>query len=306
MGSGRWTSSDWSSYSTSHVAGKTTAEIFTSRKMPEEFDPAKITLRESRDSADNPRSTPILIACDVTGSMGMTADTILRDGINTVASEIYARKPVSDPHIAIGAVGDATCDRAPFQITQFEADIRVADQARQLWLEKGGGSNEGESYALPALFAATKVSADAFEKRGHKGFLFTMGDEPILQTITAEQARRVLGIDAQVDMSAADIMRMAERNWHVFHILLAKEGHARSHLDEVEASWRRVLPQRTVLLDDIDALAETIVSLIQVSAGVSKADVAKSWSVSKALVVASALSSVPAVSGTGRGLQRLG
>ena len=305
MGGGTWTSGDWSSYSSKHIDGKSTAAIFTSRDLLDEFNPAKITMRESRDGADNPAATPIYLACDVTGSMGHTADKILRDGLNTVATEIRTRKPITDPHIGIMAVGDAYFDRAPLQVTQLEASVVLADQAKKLWIERGGGNNMGESYALPALFCATKVSADAWEKRGQKGFLFTMGDEPVLPMVTAEQARRVLGIEAQTDLSAQDIYATAARNWNCFHLILANEGYASRRLDEVERSWREVLPQGTILLDDIDALAETIVSLIQVTAGAQKTDVAASWGGSKALVVANALKSVPAMPGTGRGLQRL-
>ena len=86
------------------------------------------------------------------------------------------------------AIGDAECDRAPLQVTQFEADIRLADQLRELWIEGGGGGNRGESYHLPWAFAAMRTSTDCFERRGRKGYLFTIGDEPILPGISAPQS----------------------------------------------------------------------------------------------------------------------
>lgn len=305
MGNGRWDAGTWASYASSTVSGKSRTEIFTSRQMKEAYDPAKITRRESRDSIDNPQSTPIVLASDVTGSMGMIAEKIMRDGLNTLATEIYNRKPVSDPHVMIMAVGDASCDRAPLQVTQFEADIRVAEQARELWLEGGGGGNRGESYLAAHLFAASKISADAIEKRGRKGYLFTIGDEPVLDGMTKEQIRRVLDIPAERDLTGADIMAMAERNWEVFHVVLANEGYARSRLDEVLASWKPLLPERTILLENVDALAETIVSLIQVTEGARATDVAASWSGSTAVAVANALKGVPAHRNRGGGLQRL-
>ncbi|MEP3667024.1 MAG: hypothetical protein ABJN42_09870, partial [Roseibium sp.] len=164
MGNGRWDANAWSGYAASAVKGKTRTQIFTSSGMQDEFNPAKIDMRESRDSADNPMSTPIMLASDVTGSMGMIAETLIREHLNKLATEIYDRKPVTDPHIMMAAVGDAKTDRAPLQVTQFEADIRVAEQATKLWLEGYGGGNGGESYLLAPLFAATKVSADAIEK----------------------------------------------------------------------------------------------------------------------------------------------
>lgn len=306
MGNGRWDAGTWASYASATVVGKSKTEIFTSRGLKEAYDPAKITVRESRDSADNPLSTPIILASDVTGSMGMIAEKIMRDGLNTLATEIYDRKPVSDPHIMIMAIGDAEYDRAPLQCTQFEADIRVAEQARELWLESGGGGNQGESYSAAHLFAALKTSADAMEKRGRKGYLFTIGDEPVLDGMRKAQIEQFLGIPAERDLSALEILSMAERNWEVFHIVLAKEGYARSRLDQVLATWKPLLPERTILLDDVNALAETVVSLIQVTEGARAADVASSWSGSTAVVVANALKGVAVQAGRTGGLVRLG
>ena len=71
---------------------------------------------------------------DVTGSMGMIADALARKGLGTMVEEILARKPVSDPHIMCMGIGDVLYDRAPLQVTQFEADIRIAEQLEKLWL----------------------------------------------------------------------------------------------------------------------------------------------------------------------------
>lgn len=301
MGSGRWSAGSWASYSASRISGRSRRAIFTSTTMKDAYNPAKIALRESRDSDDNPQSTPIILAGDVTGSMGMVAEQLMRDGLNTLATEIYDRKPVSDPHVMMMAIGDAYCDRAPLQVTQFEADIRVAQQARELWLEGGGGANRGESYMLPHLFAAMKVSADAFEKRGRKGYLFTIGDEPVLDGATKEQITRFLGIPAERDLTAREIMTMAQRNWEVFHIVLVNEGYASVRLEDVLDSWQPLLPERTIQLADVDALAETVVSLIQVTEGARAADVAASWSGSTAMIVSNALKGLPAVPGQGAG-----
>ncbi len=305
MGNGRWNASAWASYSAATVSGRSRGAIFTSVRMQDAYDPAKITLRESRDSDDNPQSTPIILAGDVTGSMGMVAEQLMRDGLNTLATEIYDRKPVADPHVMVMAIGDAYCDRAPLQATQFEADIRVAEQARELWLEGGGGGNGGESYMLAHLFASMKVSADAFEKRGRKGYLFTIGDEPVLDGVTKDQIKRFLGIPAERDLSAQEIMEMAQRNWEVYHIVLVNEGYANVRLADVLNSWRPLLPERTIQLETVDALAETVVSLIEVNEGAHAPDVAASWSGSKAMVVANALKGVPAPAGQSAGLRFL-
>ncbi|GLS22126.1 hypothetical protein GCM10007874_51430 [Labrys miyagiensis] len=113
MGHGRWNPHDWASYAARNTNGRSAAEIFSARGMQPAFDPTRIAMRESRDRRENPISTAIILASDVTGSMGTIAEVMIRSGLDTTMREIYARKPVSDPHVMVMAVGDAECDRAP-------------------------------------------------------------------------------------------------------------------------------------------------------------------------------------------------
>ena len=80
MGYSTWSTRDWATYSTS-TASKPTAAIFTKRDIDSSLDPKGVLVRESRDSDFNPNSTPIIVGCDVTGSMGMIADHLVRKGI---------------------------------------------------------------------------------------------------------------------------------------------------------------------------------------------------------------------------------
>ena len=141
MGSGRWSDSDWKSYTkVNNYASKSIDEIFTKRSISDDLNPFG-KIRESRDSADNPKSTAIVVGLDVTGSMGVVLDAMARKGLNTLVNEIYNRKPVCDPHVMCLGIGDVECDRAPIQATQFEADIRIAEQLEKMFLERGGGGN---------------------------------------------------------------------------------------------------------------------------------------------------------------------
>jgi hypothetical protein len=69
----------------------------------------------------------VILASDVTGSMGMAAEVILRHGLNKVQTHILYTRPITDPHVMVMAVGDTTCDVAGLQVTHFEADIRIAE-----------------------------------------------------------------------------------------------------------------------------------------------------------------------------------
>jgi hypothetical protein len=76
-----------------------------------------------------------------------------------------------------GAIGDATCDRAPLQVGQFESDNRMDDDLSRILLEGGGGGQKTESYELAMYFMARHTAADCYEKRGKRGYLFIIGDE---------------------------------------------------------------------------------------------------------------------------------
>ena len=86
MGGSRWDPGEWDTYAKATVHGKSHTEIFTSRDLKDEYDPAKIDFRESRDSEENPNSTPIIIGSDVTGSMGMIAHQLMHGGASTPSS----------------------------------------------------------------------------------------------------------------------------------------------------------------------------------------------------------------------------
>lgn len=292
MGSTRWDADDWKRVSAA-TAGKRTDDLFTSMGMHPSLNPYG-AVRESRDSPANPASNAIVIGLDVTGSMGMIADAMAREGLGTLVEEILARRPVSDPHVLVCGIGDAYCDQAPLQATQFEADIRIADQLRMIWLEKGGGGNCHEGYHLPWYFAAQRTQIDCFEKRNRKGYLFTVGDEEPPEELLAAQAAAIFGDTLERDLSAAELLTMVSRMYHVFHIVVEEGNYARGNLRGVMDKWSRLLGQRVLRLKDHRRLAEVVVSAIEVNEGRDRDTVARSWSGNTAVVVAHALTSLPA------------
>lgn len=277
MGHGRWSNDDWDTYKTRNTAGKSRQEIFNSASLKDSLNPLKFANRESRNSKDNPKATPIILALDVTGSMGMIAEQLAREGLGALIENILARKPVSDPHIMVMGVGDVACDRAPLQVSQFEADIRVAEQLKQLYLEGGGGGNDSESYTLPWYFAARRTETDS-TAQGRKGLLFTFGDECCPPDLRADQIRRVLGDQIQGPLSTQELLCEVEKKFDVFHVVIEQGSYARGNLAHVYASWEKVLPrERLIGVKDYRSIPEILVSVMQVHAGQSPQSVVASW-----------------------------
>ena len=310
MGASRFSADEWSTFATRSFAGKTRDQVLNTSGMVAANNPAllKNGVRESRDSAANPRSTPIIIAGDVTGSMDELAYLLLKESLPAIALEIYDRRPVTDPHILVAAYGDVECgDRAPFQATQFEAGAtELGTQAMSLYVERGGGGNSSESTHLPWYFAAMHTSSDAWEKRGEKGVLFTYGDEGVPPALTRNQIARVFGTAAERGYTTAELLGMARRSWDVYHLVIMQGNHARHHprvLDE----WRGLLGQHAIPVDDYTRLGEIIVSILEVRQGRDRDTVASSWSGDTSVAVRRALRGLtaPADSGADAGLVAL-
>jgi hypothetical protein len=197
-------------------------------------------MRESRDSDEHPRSTPIAVLFDVTGSM-RNVPRVLQTKLPQLLGLLQRQGYASDPQIMFGAIGDATCDRVPLQVGQFESDNRMDDDLGRIVLEGGGGGQMTESYELAMYFMARHTVTDSWEKRGRRGYLFIIGDELAYPKVKAREVARVIGDDMRQD---------------TYYLLPA--GSHNSGNAKVLDFWRNLLGQNAVVLDDLDAVCETI------------------------------------------------
>jgi hypothetical protein len=219
------------------------------------LDPAGLTVRESRDSAEHPESLAISVLFDVTGSMGgvpRTLQTKLPDLFGLLLRKGYTEHP----QLLFGGVGDATCDQVPLQLGQFESDNRMDEQLGRILLEGGGGGQMTESYELALYAMARHTSLDCWEKRGRRGYLFLIGDELPYGRVKAREVRAVLGDRLTEDIPLPQILTEVKRTFNVFYILPAGASYAGN--PEVLDVWHRLLGQNVIELDDLDAVCETI------------------------------------------------
>ena len=291
MGSGTFTARDWANYASSNINGRSASQIYSASKMSDDFDPKGVT-RESRDSDEHPNSTPIIIGLDVTGSMNNILEEVAKQ-LGDLVTEILDRKPVEDPQIMFNALGDSHYDLYPFQCTQFESDIRIAQQLTQLYFERGGGGNGFESYPLAWYFAANHTSTDSFEKRGKKGFLFTMGDDSYPKELYRDHLKNIFGDDIEKEtMSIDEVLSQVNRKYEVFHLCL-KQGSNMSGAWGCEGTvideWTRLLGERAIPVSDYTKIPQIIVSILERMAGKSVDEIADSWDGSTAVVVREAI-----------------
>jgi hypothetical protein len=258
MGSGLWSTDVYTAAARFRAASGTSAFAYSdggATRVHERLDPRGVTVRESRDSDEHPQSLAIAVLFDVTGSM-RGVPRILQTKLPQLLGLLLRKGYVAHPQILFGAIGDATCDRAPLQIGEFESDNRMDDDLARILLEGGGGGQKTESYELAMYFMARHTSIDCSEKRGKCGYLFLIGDEMAYRRVKASEVRAVIGGERQEGMPVEGIVAELTRTWDTYCIL--PQGASYVGDREVLGFWRGLLGQNVIELADLDAVCETI------------------------------------------------
>ena len=241
-------------------ASKSAGEIFTQnalRMAHESMNPNGVLFREARDSEVHPNTVPIILGLDITGSMGHIPHELIKEGLPKLMGGII-QGGVPDPALLFLGIGDHECDRYPLQVGQFES----GDEELDMWLtrtyiEGGGGGNAGESYLLAWYFAAFHTKTDAFEKRGQKGLLFTVGDEPGLKTLPASAIKEIMG-QGQQTYTHLELLAEAQKRYDVYHISVLHSGQA----IDADVDWKELLGQNCLSIHDHKEIPNVIKKII--------------------------------------------
>ena len=284
MGRGSYTASDWDKLRTTRgiTSAATADNLFRNNRMLDKYNPRFINMRESRDNDEHPHSTPIAIGVDVTGSMGYLSEQIVKNSLNELMKKLYASNVIPDPQLMFGAIGDAKSDMAPLQVTQFESDIRIAEQLMELWIE-GAGGDSPEDYQLLWYFLAKHTDIDCFNKRGKKGFCFTIGDAAFHDSVTGGNIKAIFNDDAKL-YRTSELAKMASEKYELFHI----------DLNAGKMSASKYIPGRVISVSpsEVKYLPEIIIAAIQLISGKNNDDILNGLDFSAKQVVSRAVSTL--------------
>lgn len=268
-------------------------DIFTNNKVGKASHlmlPKGIKFRESRDSDIHPESLSIAVFLDVTGSMGRIPEILVREKLGSLMNTLI-NHGIAHPQILFGAIGDHISDSFPLQVGQFESGTDELDHAlTQVYIEGGGGGQQMESYTLAWLFGARHTSCDCFEKRGQKGFLFTIGDEAAWDTLQADKLKALMGYTEATNLTDRQLLEEVQRSYHVFHIHINQASYRDD--PKILGYWKKLIGERLIILDDYNAIAETIASTVALIHGIALKDVLNSFDVATAGTVSKALAHV--------------
>lgn len=269
MGGGAWTKDSFLSYSTSvgrtlNTAGVVTTaydsaqNMFKSRFISDALNPLNV-IRECVDSDEHPYTIPVILALDVTGSMGKAAMEVAKK-LNTIMTSLYEK--VNDVEFLVMGIGDLAYDDAPIQASQFESDVRIAEQLDKIYFEGGGGGNGYESYTAAWYFGLYHTMLDCW-KRHKKGIIITMGDEPLNPYLPCKSLINVTGDNLEADVDTAELYKAVTDKFEVFHLMVDdKETSLRHHEADARKTFGKYLDGQHLMKVTLDSLASTIVDIV--------------------------------------------
>lgn len=255
--------SDWSFAAADTISGTySTQDMFKAKTLDPMLNPKNV-VRECLDTEEHPNTIPIILALDVTGSMGTAAVEVAKK-LNVIMTKLYDQ--ISDVEFMIMGIGDLAYDQYPIQASQFESDIRIAEQLDKVYFEFGGGGNAFESYTAAWYFGARHTKLDCW-KRGKKGIIITMGDERLNPYLPVTGSRSGLasatGDVLQDNVETKALYAETNEKFDIYH-LHVKHGFNYDE-DSIRVSFKQYLDDKHFREVNLDNIANEIVNIIVAS-----------------------------------------
>lgn len=271
MGGGSWTTDSFRSYSKSVGRAVTSSgmlddsynvqTLYRSRNLQKELNPYNV-VRECCDSEEHPNTIPVILALDVTGSMGSAAAEVAKT-LNVVMTSLYEK--INDVEFMIMGIGDLAYDDAPIQASQFESDIRIAEQLDKIYFEGGGGGNAFESYTGAWYFGLNHTKLDCWN-RGKKGIIITMGDEPLNPYLPKGRLSLVTGDRLQADVETSELYNSVIEKFDVYHLAVNDRATSyRSYRDRIASTWGKYLDDDHLKVVTLNNISQMIVDIVTAS-----------------------------------------
>ncbi len=191
------------------------------------IDPKKTVRSES--------ANPLIIVVDVTGSMASWPAEIF-DRLPLLFNTLSQYRP--DLEICFAAIGDASYDSWPLQVTTFASGFDLEQLLGSLHGE-GGGGDAPESYGLFAHWVNTHVQVPNAQETP---FLIVFGDVTMHKEIPAWQIEKVLGDNPQGDVDSLRSWQNLSRKWNTWFLRrpTGKTG------DQVDVQWAEAIGKQKI------------------------------------------------------------
>lgn len=205
---------------------------------------------------------PLVILCDVTGSMGEWPATIFSKlpYLELEAQEYLGK----EMEIAWGAVGDAFSDKYPVQMRQFTKGTALKDELKQLIIEGGGGGGARESYELAALYCARNVQMP----KAINPICIIIGDEGFYDTINKDDGKNYAFASLTSRAKTSEIFDELKRKFSVYLIrkhygCSGADGKMSGQDLSIHKQWEKALgPDRVLILPEAGRVVDVIFGIL--------------------------------------------
>lgn len=247
---GEWKGHDFASARKSydvHV-GRSYADATAKGKVAADLVPAKIR-------TESP--APLIILCDVTGSMGSWPATIFS---KLPYLDIEGKEYLGpDMEISFGAIGDNRSDKYPLQVRPFTKGTDLTAQLKELVIEcGGGGGHPRESYELGALYCNANI-----ETPNGKPIVIFIGDEGYYDETSKAQAR---SINVEIEGPSINTVQAFEslKDKAAVYLVRKPYGAAGGSADRtIHADWAKILGEDHIaMLESADRVVDVIFGIL--------------------------------------------
>lgn len=210
--------------------------------------------------------SPLIIACDVTGSMKAWPATIFS---KLPYLEHEGKEYLGDDfQICFAAIGDAFSDKYALQVQPFAKGTELKDTLDKLIIEGGGGGTSQESYDLAALYFDRKVNCP---KAIRKPMLIIIGDEGIYNFIDESKAETFCRVKLEQKIAPKEVFDSLKKKFCVYVIRKPYNCSTNNRNEDdirIQSQWEDMLgADHVVALPEADRVVDVIFGILAEETG---------------------------------------
>jgi len=203
----------------------------------------KVTDRIEK-SVSSKSSAPVVIVCDVTGSMGEWPATIFSKlPYLDIEGKEYLGKDMEISFAAIGdQFGDNGGDDYPLQVRPFATGLELKTRLEELIIEGGGGGQTNESYDLAALYYARNCEIP----NAVRPLLIFIGDEGLYDFVANDGAERFCFTKLEAKYSIKSLFEELKSKFAVYLVRkpygsILPDGETSDTDKRIQSQWEKLL-----------------------------------------------------------------
>jgi hypothetical protein len=238
-------------------AGRAYTEALATGKSVNDLVPDRLTTQSE---------SPLIIACDVTGSMGDWPKTIFS---KLPYLELEGKEYLGDTmEISFSAIGDVFSDKFPIQVRNFVKGTDLEKELKSLIIEGNGGGTAQESYDIMARYYADNVD---MPNAIRKPIFIFIGDEGLYTFLDREHAEHWAKTKVSDRQSVERVIQDLQGRYNVYIVRRPYNCNMNSPSDaekRIQKQWEALLgDDHVVSLPDASRVVDVIFGILAKETG---------------------------------------